>query len=769
MAIQSTPTPLYEKISLKNNAKRAVEIFILFLLVSLLAYRLVHLRDHGLEWQVALVCELWFTFVWVLIVSSKWSPVSYKTYPERVLRRVTELPPVDLFVTTADPQLEPPIITVNTVLSLMAVDYPADKLACYVSDDGCSPLTFYSLMEAAKFAKLWVPFCKKYNIQLRAPFRYFAGNVTKFSSEECSSEFQQARDTVRDEYEKLSKKIEGASQGSIPFDFTGEIAPFSNTERSNHPSIIKIILKNKEGCPDALPHLIYISREKRAKHLHHYKAGAMNVLTRVSGLMTNAPFMLNVDCDMYANNPQIVLHALCLLLGTKHERDCAFVQCPQIFYDGLKDDPFGNQLVVLYEYLVRGIVGIQGPFYGGTGCFHRRKVIYGSWPGDIKTKNSGLISNGELTKAKSLDGFGSSKQFINSATHALWGSSDHTKNLLSSLEAAHQVASCTYEYNTNWGKKIGWMYGSTTEDVFTGLAIHTMGWKSLYCTPNPPAFLGCAPSGGPTSMTQQKRWATGLLEVLISRQFPIYGTLFVQLHFRQCLAYLWILTWALRSIPEFLYALLPAYCIMTNSHFLPKYFITGLIRLVISRGQEPTILIPTAIFVIYNLYYSYKYFIIGLSIHAWWNNHRMQRITSACAWSFGVLSVILKLLGLSATIFEVTKKDWYASSDDISADRGRFNFDESPILVPGTALLLVHLIAKLTMLLGLRPQVSHNNGSGPREVVCTMWVVLCFWPFFRGLCGKGKYGIPSTTLMKGAILATVVVYLCNIHKLKRDL
>ena len=78
-----------------------------------------------------------------------------------------------MFVTTADPTLEPPIITVNTVLSLLAVDYPANKLACYVSDDGCSPLTFYALLESSKFAKLWVPFCKKYGIHTRAPFRYF--------------------------------------------------------------------------------------------------------------------------------------------------------------------------------------------------------------------------------------------------------------------------------------------------------------------------------------------------------------------------------------------------------------------------------------------------------------------------------------------------------------------------------------------------------------------------------------------------------------------
>ncbi|GAY58671.1 hypothetical protein CUMW_188770, partial [Citrus unshiu] len=93
---------------------------------------------------------------------------------------------------------------------------------------------------------------------------------------------------------------------------------------------------------DGIPHLIYISREKRPKNPHHYKAGAMN--TRVSGLMTNAPFMLNVDCDMYANNPELVLHAMCLFLGSSDERDWGFVQCPQYFYDRPTD-----HLAVLHQ------------------------------------------------------------------------------------------------------------------------------------------------------------------------------------------------------------------------------------------------------------------------------------------------------------------------------------------------------------------------------------------------------------------------------------
>ena len=70
--------------------------------------------------------------------------------------------------------------------------------------------------------------------------------------------------------------------------------------------------------------------------------------TRVSGAMTNAPFMLNVDCDTFANNPKIVLHAMCCFLGLKPQ-DCAFVQFPQDFYNQLKDDPFATNMAAAVQ------------------------------------------------------------------------------------------------------------------------------------------------------------------------------------------------------------------------------------------------------------------------------------------------------------------------------------------------------------------------------------------------------------------------------------
>ncbi|OVA03409.1 Cellulose synthase [Macleaya cordata] len=762
--------PLQERIPRKNTLKRAFELIIFFLLVSLLIYRLKSLEHHGLStWLFAFICESWFTFVWVLYINAKWNPVEYKTYPDRLLERIDkeELPPVDLFVTTADAALEPPIITVNTVLSMLSLDYPTHKLACYVSDDGASPVTFYALIEASKFAKLWVPFCKKYKIQVRAPFLYFSA-VNKPAAEtstDLSSNFRQDWINMKNEYEVLCERIENAVQNSVPCeDLAGDFTAFAKIERGNHPSIVKVIWENKEDIPDGLPHLVYVSREKRPKHPHHFKAGAMNVLTRISGVMTNAPFMLNVDCDMFANNPQIVLHAMCLLLGTKKEKESGFVQCPQYFYGSPKDDPFGNQLIVLQEYLGRGLVGIQGPFYGGTGCFHRRKVIYGLLPDhdkEINKANNFNLLNGKSSEEILQSRFGYSKNFVKSAAHILSGTNENSargrSDLSGSIDATAQVADCSYESNTDWGTNVGWVYGSTTEDVLTGLRIHSKGWASVYCTPDPLSFLGCAPTSGPGCVTQMKRWSTGLLEILFSNYSPIFCTINGHLRFRQCLVYILINVWGLRSIPELCYAALPAYCLLTNTSFIPSV-------------TEPAILIPGFIFVVYNLYTLSEYLHCGLSARSWWNNQRMLRINSASAWLFGVLSIVLKLLGLSETVFEVTKKDQNTSKDeDTNEDAGKFTFDESPIFIPGTALVLVHLTAIVVSMVrylllkstSVLVQGQSEPGSGLGEIVCSGWVVLSFFPFVKGLYRKGNYGIPTSVICKAAGLAAMFVQFCK--------
>jgi hypothetical protein len=58
----------------------------------------------------------------------------------------------------------------------MAYNYPPEKLSVYLSDDGGSILTFYAMWEISAFAKHWLPFCRRYNIEPRSPAAYFVAS-----------------------------------------------------------------------------------------------------------------------------------------------------------------------------------------------------------------------------------------------------------------------------------------------------------------------------------------------------------------------------------------------------------------------------------------------------------------------------------------------------------------------------------------------------------------------------------------------------------------
>ncbi|EXB37861.1 Cellulose synthase-like protein H1 [Morus notabilis] len=742
-------SPLCQKIPIKvNKLNRAIDLTILLLLISILVYRLLSFnKNHGFTWVLAFVCEFWFALEFSLSLTTFWTPAEFKTYPEILLQRdAAELPAVDLFVTTADVVLESPIVTVNTVLSLMAVDYPAHKLACYVSDDGCSPIILYSLIEAFKFARLWVPFCKKYDVQVRAPFRYFSrdDSFPPSDDDKKSPEFHPEWRRMKEEYEKLRQKIEEATKGTLKIVCSGEYAAFANTNKSDHPNIIKVIWENKERVPEGVPHLIYVCREKSPNCPHHYKAGAMNVLTRVSGVMTNAPFLLNVDCDMFVNNPKIVHQAMSSFLGLKPQ-ECAFVQFPQVIYNQLKDDPFGTQMVAAFEVIGHGMAGIQGPLYAGTNCFHRRKLIYG-----FSLDNADFQGKEDDEKVLLKESFGNSIEFINSVTQILKDDISPVQDISIAAQLSSQATRCDYEHDTVWGTKVGWGYGSITEDVLTGMRIHGEGLRSVSCMPSPPGFLGTAPTSGPACLIQRKRWATGLLQAMFSKNSPIVTTLNAKLEFRQSLAYTWVLTSPLGAMFDMFYSLLAAYCIITNANFLPK-------------AHEPAMLILVARFLFQNLQQLCFFLRCGFSVRAWWNNVRTAKITSATATVFGVFSFLFKLVGISDVVFEVTQKDQSDNSSDehsnhkdgTSKNVGRFTFDESPMFIAGTTFLFVHLAALTLSLFGQHDEV------GLGEFLSSVWTVLCFWPFVRGLFGKGKYGIPSSIVLKSAGFALFFVHLCR--------
>jgi hypothetical protein len=190
----------------------------------------------------------------------------------------------------------------------------------------------------------------------------------------------------------------------------------------------------------------------------------------------------------------------------------------------------------------------------------------------------------------------------------------------------------------------------------------------------------------------------------------------------------------------------------------------------VTQASEPGFVIPLALFLAYNAYNLGEYKDCRLSVRAWWNNHRMQRIVSSSAWLLAFLTVVLKTLGLSETVFEVTRKEHQQSSADAAAedaDPGRFTFDSSPVFVPPTALAMLSVVAVAVeawrAVVGTAEGVPGGVGPGVGELVCCGWLVLCFWPFVRGLVavGRGSYGIPWSVRLKAALLVAAFVHLCT--------
>ncbi|MFS7998859.1 hypothetical protein Hanom_Chr12g01158991 [Helianthus anomalus] len=50
---------------------------------------------------------------------------------------------------------------------------------------------------------------------------------------------------------------------------------------------------------------------------------------------------------------------------------------------------------------------------------------------------------------------------------------------------------------------------------------------------------------------------------------------------------------------------------------------------------------------------------------------------------------------------------------------------------------------------------------GLGEMFCSVWLLLCFWEFLKGLFGNGNYGISLSTIWKSRAFALLFVHLCR--------
>ncbi|MFQ6632536.1 hypothetical protein Gotur_008994, partial [Gossypium turneri] len=272
-----------------------------------------------LPWLLIFVSELLLYLAWLLAQSHGWRPVYRTVFPER-LPADDKLPAIDIFICTADPNKEPSVEVMNTVISAMALDYPPEKLHVYVSDDAGSDATKYGLVTAC-------------------PDVYFSSSEDGFKG---SSEFKAESKKIEEKYEILKQRIRRIVQEYLTY--------VTVNNKLDHSSIIEVINEyHKEKDEDKIPILVYVSREKRPSRRHNFKAGALNVLLRVSATISNSPYILVLDCDMHCNDPTSARQAMCYYCDPQTSQSIAFVQFPQTFRNISEDDIYDSQLRVAFK------------------------------------------------------------------------------------------------------------------------------------------------------------------------------------------------------------------------------------------------------------------------------------------------------------------------------------------------------------------------------------------------------------------------------------
>ncbi|PHU12914.1 Cellulose synthase-like protein E1 [Capsicum chinense] len=679
-------------------------------------------------WIGMLGAELWFGFYWFLTQSLRWNRVYRQAFRDRLLQRYeNELPRVDVFVCTADPAIEPPIMVINTVLSVMAYNYPQEKLSVYLSDDAGSELTFYALLEASRFAKHWLPYCKKFNVEPRSPAAYFASLSV---SDQSDAEFSE----IKRLYEDMANKIDAACKaGRVSDQAKSEYKGFSKwssySSKKNHAAILQILIDSRdEGAKDIdgvkLPTLVYVAREKRPQHFHNFKAGAMNALIRVSSEISNGPVILNVDCDMYSNNSYSIQDALCFFMDEEKSHEIAFVQFPQSFENTTTNEIYGS-LRVIDKVEFHGADGYGGPLYTGTGCFHRRDTLYGR----------------EFSKEARIDLKISCPEKREENTHEL-------------EERLERLASSTYEQNTQWGNEIGLKYGCPVEDVLTGLTIKCKGWKSVFYRPKREAFLGVTATTLDQILVQHKRWSEGDLNILFSKYSPVWYGL-GKLNPGLVLGYLNYCFWSPNCFATLYYSIVPSLYLLRGISLFPQ---------VSSKW-----FLPFAYVIIAELTYSFAEFLwSGGTVLGWWNEQRIWLYKRTSSYIFAVLDTMLKLFGSSNTTFIVTPK---VTDEDVllryKQEAMEFG-SASPMLTILSTLAMLNLFC----LMGLVKKLILTRELGLKYVFETMalQILLCGvlvfvnLPLYNALFfRKDKGKIPSSTAVQSVVFSlsvcTCIAYL----------
>ncbi|KAI0493544.1 hypothetical protein KFK09_023662 [Dendrobium nobile] len=485
---------------------------------------------------------------------------------------------------------------------------------------------------------------------------------------------------------------------------------------------MKVLLESKKdkditGYP--LPSLVYISREKHPASPHNFKAGALNTLLRVSETMTNAPLILTLDCDMCSNDPTAPQRALCYFLDKDFSSNLSFIQFPQRFTGLNKNDIYGGEFRRLFTLGEQGLDGLQGPNYVGTGCFFSRRSLYSSpsvaMPSSDEFKVQSCLLSSELVLLK-----------------------------------AHEVASSKYEHGRKeWGSQIGFRYGSLVEDYYTGYMLHCQGWRSVFCNPNRPAFLGEAPKSLVEAVSQSKRWFVGLYQVCFSRYCPLfYGSRKISLMAGFC--YMYYALWGCWCIPLTIYGLLPQLALFYGKSLFPK-------------ASDPWFFLYAYLFLSTYVQDLIEFMEVGGLIQRWWSEQRMWLIKGITSSTFGTLDFILSEIGNSATGFNLTSKVKKEEENKLY-ENDKFVFNTaSPFLVSMGTIAIVNVISFICGFIKAMIRVGGLNEM-LIQILLSAFIVTNSWPVYEAMFTRKDGGkMPESVTKASILLSSILFFLGNFY------
>ncbi|RVX22036.1 Cellulose synthase-like protein G2 [Vitis vinifera] len=667
-------------------------------LIALIYYRASFLLQNNdtrsghtpiIPWLLVFAGELVLSFIWLLDQAFRWRPVTRAVFPER-LPEDKQLPSIDMFICTVDPKKEPTLEVMNTVISAMALDYPPEKLHVYVSDDGGSSLTLYGMKEAWEFARSWVPFCRTHGIKTPCPKAYFSSLEDGDGSEFLGTEFMAERRRVQIEYEKFKATLRTASK-------EGGIRNESMSSPTDHPAGVEVIGADQVE----MPLLVYVSREKRPSHPHHFKAGALNVLLRVSGIISNSPYILILDCDMYCNDPTSAQKAMCFHLDPKISPTLAFVQFPQRFHNISKNDIYDSGLRSTFSILWEGFDGLQGPVLAGTCFYIKRVAFYGSFIQD------------DIDILKLRESFGPSNEFIRSL-------------------------------GQNHKPSVGFLYQSVLEDYLTAFTMHCRGWTSVYCNPSKPQFLGSGVTNMNDMLVQGTRWSSGLFDVAISKFSPlIYGPLRMSILESFCYAYL--AYFPLYFISVWCFGIIPQLCLLNGIPLYPKV-------------SDSFFMIFAFIFVSSLSKHLYEVLFTGGSFQTWMNEQRNWMIKSVTCHLYGSMDAIMKKIGMREASFLTTNKV-VDNEEEKLYQMGKFDFRTSTAILAPVIILVISNMA--AFMVGLARVIAAGNWDKMFvQVVLSFYILIMSYPIVEGMIlRKDKGRVPPSITLLSTVLAMVLLTL----------